>query len=165
MKHKIHSVEQAPEIITLYGLNVSPAEIRRAVRLRFERNRYVSDPKVIDILIHKGRADWQEVLNCWSQEPHILGILLAPQERQPRTFLEKFYEGTCSSSYKARKIVTLFIVYRQRRRPSFAGSIWHDKSMISSDCNLFLRLIDFSKPGMHSKSFASDTNRRSWEVA
>ncbi|KLO17721.1 hypothetical protein SCHPADRAFT_820842 [Schizopora paradoxa] len=83
----------APEVATLYALNVSAYEIRRAVRREFERNRFVSDPKVIDVLIHKGRQSWQETMNCWSQEPHILGILLAPKDRPQRTFLEKFYEG------------------------------------------------------------------------
>jgi len=83
----------APEVATLYALNTSASEIRRAVRREFERNRYVSDPKVIDVLIQKGRQSWQETMNCWSQEPHILGILLAPKDRPQRTFLEKFYEG------------------------------------------------------------------------
>ncbi|TDL26876.1 NdufA6 NADH-ubiquinone oxidoreductase 14.8 kDa subunit [Rickenella mellea] len=83
----------APEIGALYALTISPAEIRRVVRRQFENNRYISDPKVIDVLIHKGRLELQETLNCWKQEPHILGILLNPPERPQRSFLQKFYEG------------------------------------------------------------------------
>jgi len=83
----------APEVATLYALNVPASAIRSVVRREFEKNRFVSDPKVIDVLIHKGRQSWQETVNCWSQEPHILGILLAPKDRPQRTFLEKFYEG------------------------------------------------------------------------
>ncbi len=71
------------------------------MRREFERNRYVSDPKVIDVLIQKGRQSWQETMNCWSQEPHILGILLAPKDRPQRTFLEKFYEGACVTTFEA----------------------------------------------------------------
>lgn len=59
----------------------------------------MSDPKVIDVLIQKGRQSWQETMNCWSQEPHILGILLAPKDRPQRTFLEKFYEGAFVTSF------------------------------------------------------------------
>ncbi|KAH8112070.1 hypothetical protein DFH11DRAFT_1609508 [Phellopilus nigrolimitatus] len=83
----------APEICTLFALNCSPGDIRRAVRAEFERNRFVSDPKVVDVLLLKGRQTYQETLNCWMQEPHILGILLAPKGRPHRTFMQEFLEG------------------------------------------------------------------------
>ena len=38
-------LSQAPEICTLFALNVSPSQVRQAIRLEFERNRYVSGPK------------------------------------------------------------------------------------------------------------------------
>ena len=84
---------QAPEIVTIYALNTTPQDVRRTIRAEFERNRYVSDPKVIDILIMKGRQQYQECLNCWMQEPHVMGILLAPKDRPQRTFMQKFLEG------------------------------------------------------------------------
>ena len=84
---------QAPEIVAAFGLNVHPNAIRRAVREEIERNRYVSDPKVIDVLLLKGQQSYQEVMNSWAQEPHILGLLLAPKGRPQRTFMQKFLEG------------------------------------------------------------------------
>lgn len=84
---------QAPEIVSLYGLNVSPQLIRARIRDQFEKNRYVEDLAVIDLLLHKGRQDYQEVMNCWQQEPHILGILLKEPQRQPQTFMQRFLEG------------------------------------------------------------------------
>ncbi|KAI0063380.1 NADH-ubiquinone oxidoreductase Complex1 subunit [Artomyces pyxidatus] len=83
----------APEICTLYALNIPANEIRSAIRYEFEKNRYVTDPKVIDVLILKGRQEYQETMNCWKQEPHILGILLERRDRPQRSFLQKFYEG------------------------------------------------------------------------
>ncbi|KDQ16909.1 hypothetical protein BOTBODRAFT_30288 [Botryobasidium botryosum FD-172 SS1] len=83
----------APEIVSLYGLNVSPVIIRARIREQFEKNRYVEDLSVIDLLLHKGRQDYQEIMNCWQQEPHILGILLKEPVKRPQTFLQKFYEG------------------------------------------------------------------------
>lgn len=71
--------------------------MRAVIRQRFEKNRYVSDPKVIDVLIHKSRQDYQEAVNFWKQEPHVLGPLLGNRDRPHRTFLQKFYEG--GSSY------------------------------------------------------------------
>ena len=84
---------QAPEIVSLYALNVSPAYIRHCIRQQFERNRYVTDPRAIDVLLLKNRQEYQETMNCWKQLDHIMGIMLKPQERTPRTFLQKFYEG------------------------------------------------------------------------
>ena len=84
---------QAPEIVSLYALNVSPAYVRHCVRQHFEQNRYVSDTRVIDVLVQKGQQEFQETMNCWKQLDHIMGILLQPKGRPPRTFLQKFYEG------------------------------------------------------------------------
>jgi NADH dehydrogenase (ubiquinone) 1 alpha subcomplex subunit 6 len=84
---------QAPEICTLYCLNVPPSAVRAVIRQRFENNRYVSDPKVIDVLIHKSRQDYQEAVNFWKQEPHVLGPLLSNRDRPQRTFMQKFLEG------------------------------------------------------------------------
>jgi len=54
----------------------------------------VSDPKVVDILLHKGRVEYQETVNFWKQEPHVLGPLLnGNRERPHRTFMQKFFEG------------------------------------------------------------------------
>ncbi|EDR09340.1 uncharacterized protein LACBIDRAFT_326056 [Laccaria bicolor S238N-H82] len=82
-----------PEIVAIYSLPVSPAYVRHAIRQRFERNRYVTDPKAIDVLVLKDRQDYQETMNCWKQIDHVMGILLEPQQRPQRTFLQKFYEG------------------------------------------------------------------------
>ncbi|KAI0759063.1 NADH-ubiquinone oxidoreductase Complex1 subunit [Fomes fomentarius] len=83
----------APEIVTLYALNVSPAYVRHCVRQQFEQNRYVTDTRLINVLVLKGRQEYQETMNCWKQLDHIMGILLQPKGRPPRTFLQKFYEG------------------------------------------------------------------------
>ncbi|TFK29149.1 hypothetical protein FA15DRAFT_664469 [Coprinopsis marcescibilis] len=83
----------APEICTLYGLSVSPAYVRHALRQRFEKNRYITDLRAVDVLLLKSRQDYQETMNCWKQTDHVMGILLEPQDRPQRTFLEKFYEG------------------------------------------------------------------------
>ncbi|KAF8626025.1 hypothetical protein AX15_005115 [Amanita polypyramis BW_CC] len=83
----------APEVVQLYALNVSPALIRHSIRERFEKNRYVTDLRAIDVLLSKGRMEYQETLNCWKQMDHIEGILLAPQHRPQRSFMQKFLEG------------------------------------------------------------------------
>ncbi|KAG5653937.1 hypothetical protein H0H81_009294 [Sphagnurus paluster] len=83
----------APEIVDLYALNVSPAFIRASIRTRFEKNRYVTDPRAVDVLLLKSRQEYQETMNCWKQTDHIMGILLQNNVRPQRSFLQRFYEG------------------------------------------------------------------------
>lgn len=82
----------APEIVEIYGLDVSPAFIRHTIRQKFEANRYVHDVRAIDVMVHKGRLEYQETMNCWKQPDHVLDML-QNKSRPQRTFLQKFYEG------------------------------------------------------------------------
>jgi NADH dehydrogenase (ubiquinone) 1 alpha subcomplex subunit 6 len=84
---------QAPEIIRIYGLNVNPQYIRRAIRAKFEEHRHVSDPRTVDVLLHKGQQEFQETMNQWKMPDQLLGLLLQPKQRAPRTFMQKFLEG------------------------------------------------------------------------
>ncbi|KAJ7271013.1 NdufA6 NADH-ubiquinone oxidoreductase 14.8 kDa subunit [Mycena rebaudengoi] len=83
----------APEIVDQYALDVSPTQLRHAIRMRFEANRNITDVRAIDVLLLKSRQEYQETLNMWKQPDHIYGIMLKPKERPTRTFLQKFYEG------------------------------------------------------------------------
>lgn len=89
-------VRQAPEICALYTLQVSPQYVRQQIRRRFEESRHVTDLRVINHLLLKGRQEYQETMNFWKQKDHVMGKLLAPRGRPPRTFLQKFYEGVWS---------------------------------------------------------------------
>ncbi|KAF9239461.1 NdufA6 NADH-ubiquinone oxidoreductase 14.8 kDa subunit [Melanogaster broomeanus] len=86
-------IRAAPEIVTLYALPVTPNYVRYCIRQRFEANRHVTDPRAIEVLLHKGRLEFQETVNCWKQTDHVMGILLKVEERPQRTFLQKFFEG------------------------------------------------------------------------
>jgi len=67
------------------------------MRQKFEANRHVTNPKAIDVLILKGRQEYQETMNGWKMNDHVCGILLDSNskrvERSRRGFLERFYEG------------------------------------------------------------------------
>jgi NADH dehydrogenase (ubiquinone) 1 alpha subcomplex subunit 6 len=82
-------------MVDLYALEVSSRQIRSRVRQEFEKHRYVSDTKVIDRLLFKGRQEYEETMNQWKQKTHVMRYFnedpYAP--RKPETFLEKFYAG------------------------------------------------------------------------
>jgi NADH dehydrogenase (ubiquinone) 1 alpha subcomplex subunit 6 len=120
-----HIFAQAPDICTLYSLDVPPSAVRAVIRQRFEKNRYVSDPKLVDILIHKSRQEYQEAVNFWKQEPHVLGPFLTNRERPHRTFLQKFFEGVlfiCVADWRSSVdtswvvVVLIASIFRERRR-------------------------------------------------
>lgn len=50
---------QAPEIQTMYTLNMPVSAIRTKMRQEFERHRYVSKLKTVDVLIYNSHADFQ----------------------------------------------------------------------------------------------------------
>ncbi|EIW68868.1 hypothetical protein TREMEDRAFT_68834 [Tremella mesenterica DSM 1558] len=84
----------APEIVTLYSLNISPSMIRLKKRQDFERNRDITDLSIINILLQKNQQEFQETMNCWKQEPHIMHWFKTYSDPPaPQTFLDKFYAG------------------------------------------------------------------------
>ena len=82
-------------MVELYSLDVSSRQIRNRVRQEFEKNRYISDIKIIDRLLFKGRQELEETMNQWKQKTHVMRYFkedtYAPPK--PQTFLEKFYTG------------------------------------------------------------------------
>jgi NADH dehydrogenase (ubiquinone) 1 alpha subcomplex subunit 6 len=60
--------KQAPEIVSLYALNVAPSMIRLKIRQDFEKNKEITDLPIIDMLLHKNQQEYQETMNCWKQE-------------------------------------------------------------------------------------------------
>lgn len=92
-----HDPTQAPEIVDLYALNTPPSYVRYCLRQKFEANRHVTNPKAIDVLILKGRQEYQETMNGWKMIDQVYGLLLDGNvkriERSRKGFLERFYEG------------------------------------------------------------------------
>jgi NADH dehydrogenase (ubiquinone) 1 alpha subcomplex subunit 6 len=52
----------------------------------------VNDLRVIDILIFKGRAEYQEVANVWKLETHVMSYFDKEESLpKPQTFLQNFF--------------------------------------------------------------------------
>ena len=50
---------QAPEIQTMYSLNIPVSQLRTKVRQEFERHRYVNKLPVVDMLLFQSNAEFQ----------------------------------------------------------------------------------------------------------
>ncbi|KAI9594395.1 hypothetical protein BDF19DRAFT_423486 [Syncephalis fuscata] len=84
----------APTIVGSYQLDVPVPVLRAKIRQEFERHREVTDPRVADILIHKGNVELEETMNMWKQPAQLLYALWREeQEPKPQDFLSRFYEG------------------------------------------------------------------------
>ena len=56
---KLASIYKAPEIQTMYSLNVAVSEIRTKIRQEYERHRFVNKLPVVDMLIFQSDAEYQ----------------------------------------------------------------------------------------------------------
>jgi NADH dehydrogenase (ubiquinone) 1 alpha subcomplex subunit 6 len=64
----------SPEICALYALDVPPSTLRAKYREKFEQAKGVEDLAVIDVMLHKGRVEFQETINAWKQIPHMMKL-------------------------------------------------------------------------------------------
>ncbi|KAK4569990.1 hypothetical protein LTR86_002960 [Recurvomyces mirabilis] len=70
--------------------------IRTKIRQEFERHRYVSQLKTVDVLLFNSHQEFQETLNFWKQLTHVLKYFRSeedPKAALPKTFIQGFLEG------------------------------------------------------------------------
>jgi NADH dehydrogenase (ubiquinone) 1 alpha subcomplex subunit 6 len=107
-------IMQAPEIQTMYSLNMPVSTLRTKMRQEFERHRYVNQLKTVDVLLFNSHQEFQvhpdslclifaghvltnaqETLNFWKQLSHVLKYFRAeedPKARLPNNFINGFLE-------------------------------------------------------------------------
>ncbi|EKG15829.1 Complex 1 LYR protein [Macrophomina phaseolina MS6] len=86
----------APEIQTMYSLNIPVSQIRTKTRQEFERHRYVQQLQTVDVLLQQSNAEFQETLNYWKQLSHVLKYFKVeeePKHKLPNNFITGFLEG------------------------------------------------------------------------
>ncbi|KAK4135410.1 NADH dehydrogenase, alpha subcomplex, subunit 6 [Trichocladium antarcticum] len=87
----------APGIQTMYSIPFPVSAIRTRMRQEFERNRYVTKLSVVDVLILKNNADYQETMNFWRQTNHLMSFFkeenFRGEKRLPSSFVAGFLEG------------------------------------------------------------------------
>jgi NADH dehydrogenase (ubiquinone) 1 alpha subcomplex subunit 6 len=88
-------IRSAPEICDIYKLEITSQTLRNRIRQEFEKNRYVSDLSIIDVLLFKGRIELEETMNSWKQPTHIMRFFQNDEYAPLKTkdFLTNFYAG------------------------------------------------------------------------
>jgi hypothetical protein len=79
-------------------VNIPATAIRAKVREQFEKNKFVDDLEAVDILLLKGYQEYQETVNAWKMESHLMRMFNAEEVRQIRLRLTDHELDVCQRS-------------------------------------------------------------------
>jgi NADH dehydrogenase (ubiquinone) 1 alpha subcomplex subunit 6 len=95
---------KAPDIVDIYRLEIPSRLIKQRIRKEFNKHRNITDLKIIDVLLFKGRIEYEETMNVWKQKTHVMRLFVIDCNRwfeyeideystRSTKFLDKFYDG------------------------------------------------------------------------
>lgn len=65
-------IRNANEFADLYELDMPVSNIKTKIRQEFERQRFGNDLSVNNVLLMKGQMEFQELINFWKQQCHVM---------------------------------------------------------------------------------------------
>lgn len=90
-------MRNSKEFCNLYELDMPVSNVKTKIRQEFERQRYVNDLDITNVLYAKGQMEFQELINFWKQQCHVMRYF-EDQEAygviDKNDFIKNFLRGT-----------------------------------------------------------------------
>lgn len=83
------------EMSDIYELDMPVSNVKTKIRQEFERQRFVNDIGVRNILLMKGQMEFQELINFWKQNCHVMKYFDDQPQFDTKTndFVQNFLQG------------------------------------------------------------------------
>ena len=79
----------------MYELDMPVSNVKTKIRQEFERQRFVNDLDLTNVLYAKGQMEFQELINFWKQQCHVMRYFDGSSERlaDKNDFVKNFLRG------------------------------------------------------------------------
>lgn len=84
------------EMSNIYELDMPVSNIKTKIRQEFERNRFITDLGVANVVYMKGQMEFQELVNFWKQQCHVMRYFDEQQQYNAvdeHDFVKNFLRG------------------------------------------------------------------------